>query len=174
MLPPIITRLLSTVLAMILLAASTVCLLEVSAGWLGNNAVVLGPNFAEQLRMRTWDDKSTIAVLAAVAAAGAVTLTVGFWATKKLTVKSASLDSVHLERRSLEQALTRRLERLDGVDQVRVGATSKVVKVHLSSTRQHDRNSIAELVAAEVTHWTRRYSIKPAVKVSLASPNRKA
>jgi hypothetical protein len=167
MLSPLITRLASTVFAILLLVVAIVTLLEVSAGWLGNDPVVLDRNFANDLRMRAWDDQSSVIVIAALFFIGAVAVLIGLRANTKLTLASNAIDGVHVERRSLEQSLKRRLERLDGVESAHVRASSKIVKVKLESGRQLHRGVIGERAAAEVADWTRSYGLDPAIKVSL-------
>jgi hypothetical protein len=170
----LITRLASTVFALVLLAASILCLLEVSAGWLGNDPVLLGPNFAQYLRKRAWDDQATGLIIIALAFSGVLALLVGIRANTRLTVQSNSLIGVHIERRSLEQALARKLEHLDGVDSARVRASSKLVKVHLESKRQYSREPIEQMATGKITNWIRQYGIEPDVKVVLTARDKKA
>jgi Family of unknown function (DUF6286) len=170
----LITRLASTVFAMVLLAASILCSLEISAGWLGNDPVLLGPNFAQDLRMRAWDDQAIGLIIIALGVAGVVALFVGIRANTRLTIQSDSLIGVHIERRSLEQALSRKLEHLDGVDSARVRASSKLVKAQLESKRQYSREPIEQMATVEIINWIRQYGIEPDVKVVLTARDNKA
>jgi Family of unknown function (DUF6286) len=162
-----VTRLFSALFALALLSAAIVTLLEISAGWVGNNTVVLPHNIAQQLRNHAWDSNASVLATIGFAVLGIIALFVAMRGTRPLTLPCRFAGDTHVERRSLERTITRQLEALDGIQQARVRITNKRLDAMVVSHRQYERDTLSNVAQAHISTWIERYGISPTIHVSL-------
>ena len=69
---PVLTRLLSALVALAVLAAGVVVLIELVANWTGNGFVILPEDWPDRLRVTSWDDTLVRNLLVASLVSGVV------------------------------------------------------------------------------------------------------
>lgn len=154
-LAPVLTRLLSIVLALALVAAGVVVLVEVAAALQGVDRVVVSQDAIDELGRRRWDDGAVLAILIGLAVLGLAAVLAGLWPRPPLLLAShapsspdgppgsspraaapggavtGAARSVAIERRSLEQVVGDELRAVEGVTDatVRAGRTRMSARV---------------------------------------------
>lgn len=131
-LAPLLTRLLSIVLALALVAAGVVVLVEVAAALQGSDRIIVSQPTIDELGRRHWDDGAVAATLIGLAVLGLAAVVAGLWPRPPLLLASSdAAPLVAVERRSLEQVVDDGLRAVEGVTDatVRAGRTRMSVRV---------------------------------------------
>jgi hypothetical protein len=141
-------RLLALLLAVALVAAGVLLLVEVVAAWFGRGPVLLSETATATWRTTAWDDAAVVWTAVGVGVVGLLCLTIAVWPDNPTTVPTR-LDDVELERRPLEQVLRRELQAVDGV-------ADATVRVRRSRTRARvDTNRMIDTAAVETASQER-------------------
>lgn len=147
---PVLTRVLSALASLALIAAGSVAVVEVVAAALDAGPVLLPGDFAARAEGWLWDDRSVVVALVAAGALGAVMVLTGVWRRAPLTIPVQGRAGVAIERRALEGSLSRRLTNLDGVSGARVRAGRRRLRVRIDSRRQVAPEQVREAVRASL------------------------
>ena len=145
---PVLTRILSALASLALIAAGVVAAVEVVAAALERDPVVLPSDYAAQATRWQWDDRSVMVVLAVTGAVGVILLLTGLWRRAPLTIPVAGREGVAVERRGLEGSLSRRLAELDGVSSARVRVGRRRVRVRVDSRRRQAPERVRDAARA--------------------------
>ncbi len=154
---PLLTRVLSVLLAVALIGAGAVLMVEVAAAWLGAGWTILPPDTVARASTWQWDDDEIVVAIASVGGVALLALLVGLWRRPPLTIGLEGCEGVAVERYALEGSLRRRLEALDGVSSARVRAGRRRVSAKVDTRRRHEpaqlknrvEESLAEMVDAQ-------------------------
>lgn len=166
---PVLTRLLSALSALVLLAAGSLIVIEVVANWTGNGFVVLPEDWPDQLRATSWDATIVRNSLLITLATGMVLLMVSLWRRPPLTVES-SQDGIRIERHALESSLRRRLESLDGVSSSRVRVDRNRIRATVDTPRRLAPESVRDAAMAELTGFCALHDLTFDADVTLNAP----
>jgi hypothetical protein len=132
----VLTRLLSSVAAVVLVGVGALLVVELVAGIVGAGPVVLAPDAVD--RARGWRlDETAVAPSALALLVGLVALVAALWPRPPLSVPVSGDDTLRWERLALERRLLRRLARVDGVERLRVRVGRRSVKVRATTPRRH-------------------------------------
>ena len=154
---PVFTRIFSALLALALITAGVVVLVEVVAAWLGIGWTILPTDTADRFEEWHWDDRAIVVTSAIVLAVGVIALLIGLWRRAPLTIPLDDNADVTFERHALEQSLRRRVEALDGVTTARIRAGKKRLRARVDTNRRHQPEEVkarvethlAEVAAAQ-------------------------
>jgi hypothetical protein len=163
---PVLTRLLSALCALAIVAFGGVLAAEVVANWIGNGFVVLPPDWPTQLRSTSWDAPIVRSSLLILLAAGIVLLLVAGVRRPPLTIDSKR-DGIVVERHALESTLRRRLESIDGVSGSRVRVDNDRIRATVATTRRVEPESIRERAAGELSAFCALHELPPSPAVTL-------
>jgi hypothetical protein len=156
---PLLVRLLSTLLALALIAVGVVLVVEIVSAWLGSGWAVLPDDTAERLSRTRWDERTPVLVFAAMALVGLLALTAGLWRRPPLTVPLESDDDIVVERYSLERSVRRRLDQLDGVTASRVRVTGRRLVARIVCNRALPPDDIRADATAAIASVLDRYGL---------------
>lgn len=155
---PTLTRLLSALVALALVAVGAVILIEVVANWTGNGFAILPTDWPTQLRLTAWDDTIVRNSLLIALTVGVVLLLVAFWRRPPLTVDSRH-DGVRIERHALETSLRRRLDSLDGVSSSRVRVDKSRIRATVDTTRRLAPEAVRDRALDELTGFCKLHDL---------------
>lgn len=147
---PVLTRILSALLALALVAAGVVLVVETVASLSGDSWALLPDSTTDNLRTWGWDGQPMVPVLVIVGVVGLVCLLVGLWPRAGLTIPSGSDGDLALDRSSLEQSVRDRVERIDGVSRARVRAGRGRLVAKVDTTRGFQPDQLEPAVKAEL------------------------
>lgn len=156
---PVLTRLLSALLALALVAAGVVVLVELAAALEGSDRVVVSQAAVDGVGRRHWDDAAVILTLVALAGVGLAAVAAGLWPRPPLLLPSSFPSaatggdvephpgadgpaanggnrSVAVERRSLEHVLGDELRAVEGVTDARVRAGRTRMAARVDANRR--------------------------------------
>jgi hypothetical protein len=149
---PVFTRIFSALLALALIAAGVVVLVEVVAAWLGIGWTILPTDTAARFEEWHWDDRAIVVTSVIVLAVGVVALLIGLWRRAPLTIPIDDSADVTFERHALEQSLRRRVEALDGVTSARIHAGTKRLRARVDTNRRHRPEEVKARVEDHLAH----------------------
>jgi hypothetical protein len=164
---PVLTRLFSALLAMALIAAGAILLIEVFAAWLGAGWTILPKDTVIRLEHWRWNDRPVVTAVAAVGTVGLAALLVGAWRRAPLTLQMDSEHDVTFERRALEQSLRRHVEAIDGVNKARIAARRDRLIARVETDRRFQPLELKERVDATILEFAERQHIMLAQRVRL-------
>jgi Family of unknown function (DUF6286) len=149
---PVLTRVLSALLALAIIAAGVLVIVEVIANWTGRGFVLLPPDWPDELRHTTWDDSLVRALAAGALAVGMLLLLLALWPHPPLTLPTTEAH-VRIERRALEEALHRRLASVDGASAVRVRASRRLIDARDYTTRRLEPQRVRERAQTQLSEF---------------------
>lgn len=154
-LAPVLTRLLSIVLAVALMVAGVVALVEVAAALQGADRVIVSQHTIDELGRRRWDDGVVVATLIGLAVLGLAAVAAGLWPRPPLLLASSApsssgasppavpgdaatgaTPSVAVERRSLERVVGDELRAVEGVTDATVKAGRSRMSARVDANRR--------------------------------------
>lgn len=167
LLAPVFTRVFSALLALALIAAGVVVVVEVVAAWLGAGWTILPDDTAALFQRWQWDDRPVVVTLAIVAAVGLLALLIGLARRRPLTVPIDGQPDVSFERHALEQTIRRELERLDGVTKARVHVARDRLVARVDTNRRLQPDEVKSRVDDRLRAVTtaRRISLRPDIRL---------
>lgn len=159
-------RALSSLVALSLIAAGVVVVVEVGAAWLGTGPIVLTDTATQTLRRTRWDDATVVWVSVGVGLVGLCCVLVAIVSGAPATVPT-TIDGVQLERRPLERVLRVELEALDGVSEARVRAGGRQPHVRIDTNRTIDVADVEEAGRRRLGATSVRFALarEPALNV---------
>ncbi|MDX6414080.1 MAG: hypothetical protein QOH23_1490 [Gaiellaceae bacterium] len=143
---PVLARIISALLALALIAAGAVVIIEVVAAWVGAGWTILPSDTAQRFARWHWDNRPVVITIMAVGAIGLVAFLVGVWRRAPLTVPVDAAHDITFERRALEQSLRRHIEALDGVRKARVVAKRDRLVATVDTNRRYQPDELKERV----------------------------
>ncbi|HEY3833361.1 MAG TPA: DUF6286 domain-containing protein [Acidimicrobiia bacterium] len=163
---PVAARLISAILAIAMLCAGVVLVIEVVSAWVGHGWVILPADLHTRFAHWHWDDRSVVLTFVALGVVGLVSVLVGSWPRPPLTVPLDNSD-IAIERHPLEVSLSRRLQALDGVTRARVRIDRGRVRATVDTNRRRSDDDVRvaahELLVDAVT--TNELQLDPKVEV---------
>ncbi len=163
----LLTRLLSVLAAMALVALGVVILVDLVSVQLGRGRTVVPQRSIDEAARRGWDDRTVVITLTVASAIGLVLLVAGLWRRAGLTVAVAGHPDVGLERRALEQAATRRLAGLDGVSGATVHAGRRRVRARLATNRKLPPTELQARAETELAGALTTYGVELPTEVRI-------
>ena len=163
---PVLTRVLSALCALALLALGALIVIELVSNWTGNGFVILPSDWPSQLRATSWDATIVRNSLLITLVVGIVLLVISLWKRPPLTVDSSEV-GVRIERRSIETALRRRLDALDGVNGCKVRVDRKRIHAAVDTSRKMTSDSVREAVVNELRGFCALHDLQLAPDVSV-------
>lgn len=139
---PVLTRILSALLALALIAAGVVLAIEVIAAWTAAGWVILPDDLARRASGWRWSDRQVVTTLLIIGATGLVTLAMAIWRRPALTVPVEGHRGVELERYALEKSIRSRLESVDGVSSAKVRIGHGKVTARVDTNRRYDTQTL--------------------------------
>lgn len=167
---PLLARLFSALLALSLVAAGVIVVVEVAAARLGIGWTILPSDTVQKLRDRAWDDQAVVLTIVAVAVVGLVALLVGLWPRAPLTVPITGIPGASYERYALERSVTRRLEAVDGVTGARVRAGRRRVTARVDTNRRFRPDELRAEVESVLAQTVAERSVALSPRVRLRHP----
>ncbi len=171
----IVRRVISAVVALVLLALSIVTLVEVTLAALGRPPwLVDGGAARDELASRPWDDTVVILTSAGLMVLGVALLAVALAPGRK---RSVALDSgtegasLSVRRRSLERYLSGVAAALPGVQSARTSVRRGGLKVRADTTPM-DAQQVRERVQQAISDRVRTLRLQPAPPVSVSVRSR--
>ena len=165
---PVLSRLLSALCALALVAGGALIVVEVVANWTGNGFLILPTDWPDQLRSTGWDERIVRNSLLVAAAIGVLLLLVALWRRPPLTVDTNE-DGMEVERRALELALRRRLDGLDGVAGSRVRVDKHRIRARVDTSRRLSPDSIRGRATDELRDFCSHHGLDLTPEVTLHS-----
>jgi hypothetical protein len=166
---PVFTRIFSVLLALALMVAGVVVVVEVFAAWFGAGWTLLPDDTTSRFEHWHWDDRSVVIAIVVVGAVGLIALLVGLWPQPPLTVPVGGQPEVSYERHALEQSIQHQIEGLDGVAKARVRIDRNRLRTRVATSRRHQpeelKARVDELVASVVS--SRHLDLRPEVRLRL-------
>ena len=164
---PLFVRLLSTLLALGLVAVGVVAIVEIVSAWLGTGWVILPDDTADRLARTEWDEQVSVLVFGGLGLVGLLAVAGSLWRRPPLTVSLDSEDDIVVERYSLERSLRRQLEALDGVTGARVRVTGRRLFARVACNRALPPDDIetaaTDVLASVVSRY--RLPLRPQLNV---------
>jgi hypothetical protein len=163
---PILTRLVAVAVALALLAAGVLLLVELVASVFGGDTVFLPVDFTDRLRSTPWDDPAVRWTVLGLGLAATGLLVAALWPRPPLEIE-VQVPGMLAERRSVEAAMRRRVQRIDGVDDVRVHADARHVSARVTTSRRHRPDLVKAAVDQELRDFihVHELAITPLVSV---------
>lgn len=164
---PILVRVLAALLALALISAGVVLVVEIVAAWLGTGWALLPDDTGDRLARSRWDERTPVLVFSAITITGLLALAAGLWRRPPLTVPVASDEEIVMERYSLERSVQSRLERLDGVTGARVRVTRRRIAARITSNRALPPEDLRATAADTISSVLDQYhlSLQPQLTV---------
>ena len=148
-----LSRLVATVLALALVAAALLMVIEiVLAGVSAGPLVVPYDSWYETGRDTMWSSAVARRVFVLIFVVGAALLLIGLLRRRPLSLPLSTrheLVGTFVTRRSLEQSLARAATSVEGVERATVGATDERARVLVTASR-HETGDLKEFVTAAV------------------------
>lgn len=153
---PVLARIVSALLALALIAAGAVVLVEVVAAWVGAGWTILPSDTAQRFARWHWDNRPVVITIATVGTVGLAAFLVGVWRRAPLTVPVDAAHDITFERRALEQSLRRRVEDLDGVRKARVVAKRDRLVATVDTNRRYEPDELKRRVETALSERAAR------------------
>ncbi len=147
---PILSRLLSTLFALALIAGGVLLIVEAVSTWVGAGWSVLPDDVVRRASAWQWSDRTVVMALAIVGALGLSALLTAVWRRPALTVPVDGRSGAAVERYALEKSLRSRLEAVDGVSGARVRVNRKRVAARVDTKRRHEPGQLKTVVEQEL------------------------
>ena len=163
---PVLTRVLSALAALAVLAAGVVVLVELVANWTGNGFVILPEDWPDRLRVTSWDDTLVRTLLVASLVSGVVLVIAALWPHPPLTVPTKQ-PNLRVERHGLEGAVRRHLLSVDGASSARVRATTKRIDARVDTTRRLQPERVREEATIALADFCQRHQLTSEPRVRL-------
>jgi Family of unknown function (DUF6286) len=163
---PVLTRLLSALAALAILAVGVVILIELVANWTGNGFVILPDDWPDQLRTTSWDDTLVRNLLIASLVVGALLILAACWPHPPLTVPT-NQPNVRMERHALESAVRRRLLSVDGASGARVRATASRIDARVDTTRRFQPEQVRAAATTALAEFCQQHELALEPRVRL-------
>ena len=164
---PILTRLLSTLLALALIAFGVVAIVEVVSARVGWGWRILPDDIVVRASTWQWSDRNVIATLAAVGIAGLLAVLTSLWRRSSLTVPVDGRPSVSIERFALERSLRSLLEAVDGVSVARVRVAGSRVVARVDTQRRHATSELKATAEEVLKHAVTERHLKLRTQLQL-------
>lgn len=168
-LAPVLTRLLAALMALVLIAAGALIVVEVVANAVDGGFAVLPQDSPDQLRATEWDDRLVMAVSLGAAAVGLLVILAALWPRPPLTI-DVDAEGVRVERYALERSLRRRLDRVDGVSGTRVRVSRRRVRARVDTNRRLHPETVGEDAERELREVCERIGLPLRRDVRLRTP----
>lgn len=166
----VLTRLLSTLAALALIGLGAVILIDVVSAWLGRGRTVVSQRAIDEAGRRLWDDRTVVTTLAVAGLIGLLLLLVGVWRRAALTVPVAGHPEAGVERRGLEQAVTRRLTGLDGVSGASVRAGRRKLTARIDTARRLPPTELRARAETELAAALSAYGVELPTQIRVRQP----
>jgi hypothetical protein len=163
---PILTRLLSALAALGVLALGVVILVEIVANATGNGFVILPEDWPDRLRATAWDDTLVRNLLIAAVIVGAIMIAAACWPHPPLTVPTNQPD-LRLERHGLESAVRRRVLAVDGASGARVRATTNRLDVRVDTTQRIEPERVRDAAERALADFCQEHQLALQPRVRL-------
>jgi hypothetical protein len=163
---PVLTRLLSALAALAVLAAGVIVLVELVANWTGNGFVLLPEDWPDRLRVTSWDDTVVRNLLLASLVVGAILILAACWPHPPLTVPT-NQPNLRMERHALESAARRRLMSVDGTTDARVRATTSRIDARVDTTRRVQPEQVRAAAASALAEFCQQHELVLDTRVRL-------
>jgi hypothetical protein len=163
---PVLRRLLALVVAIALVAAGILLIVEVVAAWFGSDPVLMSETATTTWRTTAWDDDAVIWTAVIVGLIGTLCLIAALWPDTPPTVPSR-LDDVELERRPLEHVLRRELQAVDGVAAANVKVRRSRTTVRVDTNRMLDTAAVETASQQRLADATQRLTVPTETAVRL-------
>lgn len=143
---PILTRLLSTLLALALTSVGVGLIVETVATGVGAGWTILPDDVVSRASAWQWSDRNVVTVLAILGGIGVSALLTALWRRAALTVPIGGRSAVAVERYALEESLRARLKAIDGVSSARVRVDRRRVIARVDTKRRHEPSQLKTVV----------------------------
>lgn len=147
---PLLTRLVSALLALGLLAAGTIVIIEICAAWFGAHRVIVPTDLTQRLQRWHWDDRAVVTTIIVVGLVGVIAVAVASWTRPPLLLPLRDDARTSLDRRAFEQSTRRQLERIDGVSKARVRAHKNTLLARIETQRRYRPQDLKTTVEGEL------------------------
>jgi Family of unknown function (DUF6286) len=173
---PVFTRILSVLLALALIVAGVIAVVEVFAAWLGAGWTLLPDAIVSRFQHWHWDDGPVVITIVVVGVVGLVALLVGLWPRPPLTVPVDGQPDVTYERHGLEQSIRRQIEVLDGVAKARVRIDGRRLRTRVETSRRHQPEELKARVDERLASVTssRHLNLRPDVRLRFPGGTRRS
>jgi len=164
---PVFTRVFSVLLALALIVAGVVVVVEVVAAWFGAGWTLLPDDTTSRFQLWRWDDRSVVITIIIVGVVGLISILIGVWPRPPLTVPVAGQPDVNYERHALEQSIRHQIEDLDGVTKARVKIDRRRLRTRVETNRRHQPQELKANVDALLAGVTssRHLELQPDVRL---------
>jgi copper chaperone CopZ len=163
---PILRRILALVIAVTVVAAGVVLIVEVVAAWFDAGPVLLSDTATATWRTTAWDDPAVVWTAIGIGVVGVLCLVAALWPDTPTTVPSR-LDQVELERRPLEHTLQRQLQAVDGVADAAVSVRRSRATARVDTNRMLDTQAVETASRERLTDATRRLYVTAEPEVTV-------
>jgi Family of unknown function (DUF6286) len=166
---PVFTRIFSVLLALALIVAGAIVVVEVFAAWLGAGWTLLPDDTTSQFEQWHWDDGPVVITIVVVGLVGLVALLIGLWPQPPLTIPVAGQPDVNYERHALEQSIRHQLEGLEGVGKARVRISRHRLRTRIETGRPYQPDEVKARVDALLATVTasRHLELRPDVRLRM-------